>query len=161
MISLVSYNNNIIKNCNKQQTNNGSQTDSQIPNYHPRRPCSPSPGKPTHRKPGGLLTNIRYTQLYRQMWKKPKHGCRQARKEFLVLCLGEAVVSAVAILRLLWRCSLNLCCDPKVGHFVGVDVDDAQLQKASDNVEFAELGHRIHLLKASCTGEKPLKSLGF
>ncbi|XP_042358262.1 THUMP domain-containing protein 2 isoform X2 [Plectropomus leopardus] len=33
--------------------------------------------------------------------------------------------------------------------FLGVDIDDAQLQKASENVEFAELGNTIHLLKAS------------
>nr|XP_020457408.1 THUMP domain-containing protein 2 isoform X2 [Monopterus albus] len=33
--------------------------------------------------------------------------------------------------------------------FLGMDIDDGQLQKANDNVEFAELGNRIHLLKAS------------
>lgn len=35
------------------------------------------------------------------------------------------------------------------GRFLGVDINDGQLHKASENVEFAELGHRIHLLKAS------------
>ncbi|XP_051815857.1 THUMP domain-containing protein 2 isoform X2 [Acanthochromis polyacanthus] len=33
--------------------------------------------------------------------------------------------------------------------FLGLDIDDGQLQKASENTAFAELGHRIHLLKAS------------
>ncbi|XP_038593885.1 THUMP domain-containing protein 2 [Micropterus salmoides] len=33
--------------------------------------------------------------------------------------------------------------------FLGVDIDDGQLQKANENVEFAELENRIHLLKAS------------
>ncbi|XP_068597801.1 THUMP domain-containing protein 2 [Brachionichthys hirsutus] len=33
--------------------------------------------------------------------------------------------------------------------FLGVDIDDGQLQKANENVEFAELGKRVHLLKAS------------
>ncbi|XP_068184364.1 THUMP domain-containing protein 2 isoform X2 [Antennarius striatus] len=33
--------------------------------------------------------------------------------------------------------------------FLGVDIDDGQLQKANENVEFAELGNRVHLLKAS------------
>lgn len=62
------------------------------------------------------------------------------------------------------QCNLTLRCDPKVGCFLGVDIDDAQLQKASENIEFAELGHRIHLLKASSMGEKPWRrceTLGF
>ncbi|XP_049456949.1 THUMP domain-containing protein 2 isoform X2 [Epinephelus fuscoguttatus] len=33
--------------------------------------------------------------------------------------------------------------------FLGTDIDDGQLQKADENVAFAELGNRIHLLKAS------------
>uniref|UniRef100_A0A3Q3W0P0 Ribosomal RNA large subunit methyltransferase K/L-like methyltransferase domain-containing protein n=1 Tax=Mola mola TaxID=94237 RepID=A0A3Q3W0P0_MOLML len=33
--------------------------------------------------------------------------------------------------------------------FLGVDIDDGQLQKATENIEFAELGNRVHLLKAS------------
>ncbi|KAK2824548.1 hypothetical protein Q5P01_021723 [Channa striata] len=33
--------------------------------------------------------------------------------------------------------------------FLGVDIDDGQLQKANENVEFANLGNKIHLLKAS------------
>ncbi|XP_034754723.1 THUMP domain-containing protein 2 isoform X2 [Etheostoma cragini] len=37
----------------------------------------------------------------------------------------------------------------KASHFLGVDIDDGQLQKANENVEFAVLGNRIHLLKAS------------
>lgn len=53
------------------------------------------------------------------------------------------------------RCYLTLRCDSQIGCFVGVDIDDAQLQKASENIEFAELGHRIHLLKAISMGEKP------
>lgn len=53
------------------------------------------------------------------------------------------------------QCGLTLCCDPQAGRFLGVDIDDGQLHKASENVEFAELGHRIHLLKASCMSKKP------
>ncbi|KAJ3610907.1 hypothetical protein NHX12_022997 [Muraenolepis orangiensis] len=37
-------------------------------------------------------------------------------------------------------------------HFLGVDIDDGQLQKANENVAFANLGERIHLMKASCSG---------
>uniref|UniRef100_A0A665T535 THUMP domain-containing protein n=1 Tax=Echeneis naucrates TaxID=173247 RepID=A0A665T535_ECHNA len=37
----------------------------------------------------------------------------------------------------------------KAACFLGMDVDDRQLQRASENIEFAELGCRIHLLKAS------------
>ncbi|KAM9344641.1 THUMP domain-containing protein 2 [Symphorus nematophorus] len=37
----------------------------------------------------------------------------------------------------------------KAACFLGVDIDDGQLQKANENVEFSELGNRIHLLKAS------------
>ncbi|XP_053189029.1 THUMP domain-containing protein 2 [Scomber japonicus] len=33
--------------------------------------------------------------------------------------------------------------------FLGMDIDDGQLQKANENVAFAELGNRIHLLNAS------------
>ncbi|XP_010765757.1 THUMP domain-containing protein 2 [Notothenia coriiceps] len=33
--------------------------------------------------------------------------------------------------------------------FLGMDIDDGQLKKANENVEFAELGNRMHLLKAS------------
>nr|XP_046257281.1 THUMP domain-containing protein 2 [Scatophagus argus] len=33
--------------------------------------------------------------------------------------------------------------------FLGVDIDDGQLHKASENIEFSELRNRIHLLKAS------------
>uniref|UniRef100_A0A3B3VFE0 THUMP domain containing 2 n=1 Tax=Poecilia latipinna TaxID=48699 RepID=A0A3B3VFE0_9TELE len=35
--------------------------------------------------------------------------------------------------------------------FLGVDIDDGQLQKADENVLFAELQSRVHLLKASST----------
>ncbi|XP_070834041.1 THUMP domain-containing protein 2 [Chaetodon trifascialis] len=38
----------------------------------------------------------------------------------------------------------------KAVRFLGVDFDDGQLQRANENVEFAELKNRIHLLKASC-----------
>lgn len=51
--------------------------------------------------------------------------------------------------------SLTLCCDTQDGRFLGVDIDDGQLQKASENVEFSGLGHRIHLLKASSMSKKP------
>ncbi|KAG7512758.1 THUMP domain-containing protein 2 isoform X1 [Solea senegalensis] len=37
----------------------------------------------------------------------------------------------------------------KGAFFLGVDIDDRQLQKASENIKFAEVGNRIHLLKAS------------
>ncbi|KAL7383927.1 hypothetical protein ABVT39_020811 [Epinephelus coioides] len=37
----------------------------------------------------------------------------------------------------------------KAACFLGTDIDDGQLQKANENVAFAELGNRIHLLKAS------------
>ncbi|XP_037553847.1 THUMP domain-containing protein 2 [Nematolebias whitei] len=37
----------------------------------------------------------------------------------------------------------------KAACFLGVDIDDGQLQKASENIVFAELGGRVHLLKAS------------
>ncbi|XP_013873027.1 THUMP domain-containing protein 2 [Austrofundulus limnaeus] len=33
--------------------------------------------------------------------------------------------------------------------FLGVDIDDGQLQKANENIAFAELGSRVHILKAS------------
>ncbi|XP_030604053.1 THUMP domain-containing protein 2 isoform X2 [Archocentrus centrarchus] len=36
--------------------------------------------------------------------------------------------------------------------FLGVDIDDEQLQKARENIAFGELGNRIHLLKASSLG---------
>lgn len=36
--------------------------------------------------------------------------------------------------------------------FLGVDIDEAQLQKASENIAFAELENRINLLKASSLG---------
>ncbi|XP_076599488.1 U6 snRNA (guanine-N(2))-methyltransferase THUMPD2 [Chaetodon auriga] len=38
----------------------------------------------------------------------------------------------------------------KTVRFLGVDFDDGQLQRANENIEFAELKNRIHLLKASC-----------
>ncbi|XP_029927182.1 THUMP domain-containing protein 2 [Myripristis murdjan] len=41
--------------------------------------------------------------------------------------------------------------------FLGVDIDDGQLQRASENVVFADLSNRIHLLKASSM-ELPLPS---
>ncbi|XP_060896191.1 THUMP domain-containing protein 2 [Labrus mixtus] len=37
----------------------------------------------------------------------------------------------------------------KAAHFLGMDNDDGQLLKANQNVKFAELGSRMHLLKAS------------
>ncbi|CAJ1066718.1 THUMP domain-containing protein 2 [Xyrichtys novacula] len=37
----------------------------------------------------------------------------------------------------------------KTACFLGMDIDDGQLKKANENVEFSELGNRIHLLKAS------------
>ena len=43
--------------------------------------------------------------------------------------------------------------DLQAACFLGVDIDDGQLQKANENVEFAELGNRIHLLKASSMSE--------
>lgn len=43
---------------------------------------------------------------------------------------------------------------PKSACFLGVDIDDGQLQKADENVVFAELQSRVHLLKASSTGRK-------
>lgn len=42
--------------------------------------------------------------------------------------------------------------------FLGMDIDDGQLQKANENVAFAELGNRIHLLKASSMGRKPAQN---
>uniref|UniRef100_A0A087XKS8 THUMP domain containing 2 n=1 Tax=Poecilia formosa TaxID=48698 RepID=A0A087XKS8_POEFO len=39
----------------------------------------------------------------------------------------------------------------KAACFLGVDIDDGQLQKADENVLFAELQSRVHLLKASST----------
>lgn len=45
--------------------------------------------------------------------------------------------------------------DLQAAHFLGMDIDDGQLQKAQDNIEFAELGNRIHLLKASSMSERP------
>lgn len=39
--------------------------------------------------------------------------------------------------------------DLQAASFLGMDIDDGQLQKASDNIEFAEVVNRIHLLKAS------------
>uniref|UniRef100_A0A3B3WYL7 THUMP domain-containing protein n=1 Tax=Poecilia mexicana TaxID=48701 RepID=A0A3B3WYL7_9TELE len=39
----------------------------------------------------------------------------------------------------------------KAACFLGVDIDDGQLQKADENVVFAELQSRVHLLKASST----------
>uniref|UniRef100_A0A1A7YYI5 THUMP domain containing 2 n=2 Tax=Iconisemion striatum TaxID=60296 RepID=A0A1A7YYI5_9TELE len=40
----------------------------------------------------------------------------------------------------------------KAACFLGVDIDDGQLQKANENMTFAELGSRVHLLKASSMG---------
>ncbi|KAK5621568.1 hypothetical protein CRENBAI_000307 [Crenichthys baileyi] len=37
----------------------------------------------------------------------------------------------------------------KAACFLGVDIDDGQLQKADENIAFAELQSRVHLLKAS------------
>ncbi|XP_070697182.1 THUMP domain-containing protein 2 [Pempheris klunzingeri] len=37
----------------------------------------------------------------------------------------------------------------KAATFLGMDIDDGQLRKAKENVQFAELGNRIQLLKAS------------
>ncbi|XP_041865929.1 THUMP domain-containing protein 2 [Melanotaenia boesemani] len=37
----------------------------------------------------------------------------------------------------------------KAACFLGVDIDDGQLQRASENIAYAELGNRIQLLKAS------------
>ncbi|XP_040905038.1 THUMP domain-containing protein 2 isoform X2 [Toxotes jaculatrix] len=37
----------------------------------------------------------------------------------------------------------------KAACFLGMDIDDRQLQKANENIEFAELGNKIHLLKSS------------
>ncbi|XP_047206989.1 THUMP domain-containing protein 2 [Girardinichthys multiradiatus] len=37
----------------------------------------------------------------------------------------------------------------KAACFLGVDIDDGQLQKADENIAFAELQGRVHLLKAS------------
>lgn len=39
-----------------------------------------------------------------------------------------------------------------------MDIDDGQLQKANENIEFAELGNRMHLLKASSMGRKPAQN---
>ncbi|TMS04591.1 THUMP domain-containing protein 2 [Larimichthys crocea] len=39
----------------------------------------------------------------------------------------------------------------KAARFLGMDIDDGQLQRANENVEFAKLGNRIHLLKSSST----------
>lgn len=49
-------------------------------------------------------------------------------------------------------------CDFQAVRFLGVDFDDGQLQKANENVEFAELGNRLHLLKASSMGKKPAQT---
>ncbi|XP_034538400.1 THUMP domain-containing protein 2 [Notolabrus celidotus] len=37
----------------------------------------------------------------------------------------------------------------KAACFLGMDIDDGQLQRANENIEFSEMGNRIHLLKAS------------
>ncbi|XP_039995297.1 THUMP domain-containing protein 2 isoform X2 [Xiphias gladius] len=37
----------------------------------------------------------------------------------------------------------------QAARFLGTDIDDRQLQKANENIEFAEVGNRIQLLKAS------------
>ncbi|XP_061546528.1 THUMP domain-containing protein 2 isoform X2 [Phycodurus eques] len=47
--------------------------------------------------------------------------------------------------------------DHKLSYFLGLDLDDGQLHKASENVAFAELGDRIHLIKAS-SNDMPLAS---
>ncbi|CAG00277.1 unnamed protein product, partial [Tetraodon nigroviridis] len=33
--------------------------------------------------------------------------------------------------------------------FIGLDIDDGQIQKANENINFAEVGDRIHVMKAS------------
>lgn len=45
-----------------------------------------------------------------------------------------------------------------MARFLGMDIDDGQLQKANENIEFAELGNRMHLLKASSMGRKPAQN---
>lgn len=45
-------------------------------------------------------------------------------------------------------------CDLQDACFVGVDIDDGQLQRANHNVLFAHLGKSIQLLKASSMGKK-------
>ncbi|XP_077585883.1 U6 snRNA (guanine-N(2))-methyltransferase THUMPD2 [Stigmatopora nigra] len=45
----------------------------------------------------------------------------------------------------------------KLACFLGFDIDEGQLKKASDNVEFAKLGARMHVLRASTTA-MPLPS---
>lgn len=51
----------------------------------------------------------------------------------------------------LFNYNLIHCClwGLQAARFLGMDIDDGQLQKASDNIEFAEVVNRIHLLKAS------------
>ncbi|KAM3605932.1 uncharacterized protein V6R79_007549 [Siganus canaliculatus] len=39
--------------------------------------------------------------------------------------------------------------DQKTACFLGVDIDDGQLQKANENIEFAQLTNQIYLVKAS------------
>lgn len=43
--------------------------------------------------------------------------------------------------------------DLQAAHFLGMDIDDGQLQKASENIDFAELESRLNLLKASSTSK--------
>ncbi|XP_057704941.1 THUMP domain-containing protein 2 [Corythoichthys intestinalis] len=45
----------------------------------------------------------------------------------------------------------------KLACFLGLDIDDGQLNKASDNVAFAKLGDRTHIIRASST-DMPLPS---
>lgn len=50
--------------------------------------------------------------------------------------------------------SLVLCgCDLQAARFLGVDIDDRQLQKAKENIEFAALGNAVQLLKGSSMGK--------
>lgn len=35
-----------------------------------------------------------------------------------------------------------------------MDIDDGQIQKATENIEFAEVGNRIHFMKGSSTSKK-------
>ncbi|KAI3362778.1 hypothetical protein L3Q82_001833 [Scortum barcoo] len=76
------------------------------------------------------------------MLEKKKKTAKEQQEEV-------SKVIGVGLSRLLgWRAELK---NPQLeaACFLGMDIDDGQLQRANENVEFAELGNRIHLLKAS------------
>jgi len=74
--------------------------------------------------------------------------CIHDEDQYAVCALSDCNTSIVVIDHCHW--------DPQASCFLGVDIDDGQLQKANENITFAELGNRIHLLRASSMGRKPV-----